>query len=220
MPYTKSTFARYSLILVPILFLMFTSACGHSNLNSQGRQDGYILSLLWWPDYCQSHRELQACAGADFHGFAAGGLLPRLSSRWQQADCGVKPGPRDTTKLLKLIPDRSLIQEIWQQYGFCSGLTADDYFALVKDAFSSTRIPDKFVDPKDSFVISPKDLKLSFVKLNAGLLEDDITVSCNEANLREVRICMSKQLHFMSCPALPDCQRSVVYVTARMPLAE
>jgi len=132
----------------------------------------------------------------------------------------VRPGPGDPSKVLDQIPDLALVQEVWRQYGLCSSLTADNYFALVKDALSLIHIPNRFIDPKDSFVIGPERIKEAFVKINAGLIEEDIKIVCNQANLSEVQICVSKDLHFMSCPASPACQRSVVYVTARMPLAE
>ena len=134
MRYTKRVFKCCLLAFLSALLLMSAIACVQRDVESQGTRDGYILSLLWWPTYCHNHPELQACAGASFRGFVVQGLLPRSSSR-SQRDCGARPGPSDPSKLLDLIPDSSLVQDVWKQYGLCSGLMADSYFALVKTCF-------------------------------------------------------------------------------------
>jgi len=46
--------------------------------------------------------------------------------------------------MLNYIPSESLIRHEWAAHGTCSGLNAADYFALVRKARDSIRMPAQF----------------------------------------------------------------------------
>ncbi len=48
--------------------------------------------------------------------------------------------------------------------------------------------------------LAPLEAEKAFISANPGLDADEIAVTCDKRFLREVRICMSKDLEFRSCP--------------------
>ena len=58
-----------------------------------------------------------------------------------------RPAPVATATvdhMLNFMPTRGLIQHEWQEHGTCSGLSAQDYFAKVEQAFRSVRVPEQY----------------------------------------------------------------------------
>ena len=51
-------------------------------------------------------------------------------------------------------------------------------------------------------IVTPDEVENAFVTVNDGLQRDMIAVTCDERRLREVRICLAKDLAFRSCPEI------------------
>ena len=47
--------------------------------------------------------------------------------------------------------------------------------------------------------MTPAEIEDAFIKVNPGLSNSAIAVTCDRTRLSEVRICMSKDLQFRSC---------------------
>jgi ribonuclease T2 len=47
--------------------------------------------------------------------------------------------------------------------------------------------------------VTPAEIEDAFIKVNPGLSNSAIAVTCDRTRLSEVRICMSKDLQFRTC---------------------
>jgi len=61
------------------------------------------------------------------------------------------------------------------------------------------KIPPEFLDIKSELTVTPGDVQEAFVKVNPGLTPAAMAVGCDNKRLREIRICMSRELAFHEC---------------------
>jgi ribonuclease T2 len=127
---------------------------------------------------------------------------------WPQYERGfpeycVVPAPRldrnIVSSMLDLMPSPRLIFHEWDRHGTCSGLTARAYFDTVRKARAVVKIPDAYVEPPRVLTVTPDEVEAAFVGVNAGLSRGAIAVTCDNRRLREVRICLSRELGFRDC---------------------
>ena len=100
------------------------------------------------------------------------------------------------------MPSAGLIGYQWRRHGGCSGLSQEDYFATLRSAREAVDIPVQYQRPSGETDVDPDAVEQAFLASNPGLPSDAISISCDDNYLREVRICMTKQLAFRACPAL------------------
>ena len=178
-----------------------------------GQFDYYVLSLSWSPQYCaSSHRDDETqCARP--YAFVAHGLWPQ-NERGYPSDCGGRErvGEDTIARMLPLMPSRGLIIHEWRTHGACSGLGADDYFDTVSRAYRSVRIPAAYGALDRYLTVDPQQLKRDFVSANPGLRESGLAVECSGHYLREMRVCLSRDLTPRACGAdvNDDCGASTV----------
>jgi ribonuclease T2 len=103
---------------------------------------------------------------------------------------------------LDLMPARALVLHEWREHGTCSGLASQAYFDSVRRARERISIPDSFVRLNSHTMVSPGEVEQAFLAANPGLTPDMISVTCDSRHLREVRICMSRDLEFRTCPEI------------------
>ena len=110
--------------------------------------------------------------------------------------------------MLDLMPAPGLVYHEWDQHGICSGLSPAAYFDTVRKARAVVNIPPQFLDLKSELRINPDDVKEAFIKANPGLNASSIAIDCDN-RLREVRICLSKELGFRDCAEIArrSCRR-------------
>ncbi len=169
-----------------------------------GDFDFYVLSLSWSPTYClESGGSDRIQCGGRPYAFVVHGLWPQYE-RGFPSDCPTGQSDRvprrDVDAMLDLMPSPSLIRHEWQKHGTCSGLTQRDYFSLVRKAKARVAIPSAFVDLGDPLMVSPAAVETAFRKANPGLPADGFAVLCGSRRLKEVRVCLTKDLAFRSCP--------------------
>ena len=126
------------------------------------------------------------------------------------------PAPRldrnIVSSMLDLMPAPRLIFHKWDKHGTCSGLPQRAYFETVRKARAVVKIPEAYLEPKAALTVTPDEVEEAFVKANAGLPRDAISVTCDHRRLGEVRICLSRDLQFRSCPEVDTraCRRDNV----------
>lgn len=168
----------------------------------------YLLALSWSPEYCHSHQSDNQCSVDKHLGFVVHGLWPEYSSGGNGPEhCSNAPGLKDPSKMLDIMPSLSLIQHEWSTHGTCSGLNADAYFALVRKAFNSVQRPQSL-----PATTSPAAVKKAFERLNSKLDDNELTVTCTSNYLQEVRVCLTKDLSPMPCPAPKECRAKSIQV--------
>ncbi len=190
-----------------LLALFGLIAASGTNAVAQDRPgdfDFYVLSLSWSPSYCTlESRPDEAQCSVERHGFILHGLWPQYEEGYPE-DCRGNLPTRLPTDLLHsltdLTPSPGLIGYQWRKHGICAGLQPEDYYWLTRKAVGKIRIPEQFVDAANDETEAPLDIERAFVAANPGLKRDQIAVTCKDRHLADVRICLTKDLQFRSCP--------------------
>ncbi|WP_201404400.1 ribonuclease T [Kaistia sp. 32K] len=175
-----------------------------ASADTPGEFDFYVLSLSWSPTYCQDRgtSDRIQCGGPRPFAFVVHGLWPQYE-RGSPRNCDVGPRsglPRRLVDgMLDIMPSPGLVRHEWRTHGSCSGLEPADYFALTRQANQAVRIPERFVDVETYLTVSPDEVEAAFIAANPGLRRDGIAVSCDSRRLKEVRICLTRDLRFRSC---------------------
>jgi ribonuclease T2 len=171
--------------------------------NTPGEFDYYVLSLSWSPTFCETatgNARRQQC-GARPYSFVVHGLWPQYERGFPES-CQVPPPRLDRnimTSMLDLMPAPGLVFHEWDQHGTCSGLQPREYFDLVRKARERVRIPEQYSNPTAPLSVTPGQVIDAFTGANDGLPPSGIAIDCSRRRLREVRICLTRDLKFRDC---------------------
>ena len=69
-------------------------------------------------------------------------------------------------------------------------------------------IPPEYTDPQAPLTVTPREVIDNFIKANMGLTSTGIQIDCDRTRLREVRICLTRDLAFRDCTGRPPVCRS------------
>lgn len=169
--------------------------------------DFYVLSLSWSPSYCESeggNANKQQCATGRPYAFVVHGLWPQNERGYPQ-DCATQENdvPSATMRsLYDIMPSAGLIRHEWRKHGTCSGLSQSDYFTVLRKARERVNVPGEFDRLSTYRTVDPADVEKSFLAVNPGSGPAGVAVTCDRRYLQEVRICMSKDLSFRTCPEI------------------
>jgi len=208
-----------SAVAIVVLFFsgLGTALAQDARQNEAGRFDFYVLSLSWSPSFCAAAHERNAArvpsvqCGARPFAFVVHGLWPQYEHGFPEY-CQV-PAPRlyrgIVDSMLDVMPAPHLIYNEWDRHGTCSGLSSRGYFDLVRKARAAVKIPAEYVDLQAPLNVTPSAVEEAFVKANTGLGSESMAIECDHKRLTEVRICLSKELHFRACPQIArrSCKR-------------
>lgn len=169
--------------------------------------DFYVLALSWSPSYCLNEgrgREARTQCGDDVaYGFIVHGLWPQFDNGYPEY-CSPRDSDRVPGRLgrsvMDLTPSMGLIGHMWRKHGSCSGLSQSDYFEVMRSARERVSVPDGFANATGPRSVSPAEVETRFIESNPGLAPDAIATVCSNGQLREVRICLTKNLAFRPCP--------------------
>jgi ribonuclease T2 len=106
--------------------------------------------------------------------------------------------------MLDLMPAPGLVYHEWDAHGTCSGLDQRDYFDLIRKARAAVTIPPQFTNPTQTLNVTADQVTDAFVKANKGLSPAGVTIDCDRSRLREVRVCLTKELKFRDCGSSRD----------------
>lgn len=206
-------------VLIGLLLLaLLAAAAGYSKHHRDRKEvqgtpgvfDYYLLTLSWSPEFCYSHADKPECQSGE-HGFVVHGLWPQYTNGYPE-NCSTAPGLSNPAEMADIMPDVGLVNHEWSTHGTCSGLDAESYFKLLRRAFTSVKVPQRFAAPRESFSISPQEVKNEFVQANPNLRADELTVSCGNNYLTAVSLCLTKDLKPTACQNLRDCRANVIRV--------
>jgi ribonuclease T2 len=210
-----------SMLIAFLMLILIAVAAGASRHRSSqatqgtpGAFDYYLLTLSWSPEFCHSpaHADKPECQSGHY-GFVLHGLWPQYAQGGYPENCSTSPGLANPKEMADIMPDARLVAHEWSTHGTCSGLGAENYFKLLRQAFTSVKMPAKFAAPRETFSLPPQDVKSEFVKANPNFSAGDMTVSCGNNYLTAVSLCMTKDLKATSCQNLRDCRANVIRVT-------
>jgi ribonuclease T2 len=222
MHHFRLAFISRFLIQVGLLVLAAGTASAQDRRQSApGEFDFYVFSLSWSPSFCEAAAERgnngrsqqTQCGGRPFS-FVVHGLWPQYERGFP--DYCQRPAPRldrnIMSSMLDLMPAPGLIFSEWDKHGTCSGLGPRAYFETIRKARSAVKIPPAFLDLATPKTLAPAEIEDAFIKVNPGLSNSAISVTCDRTRLSEVRICLSKDLQFRACEEIDRraCRRDQV----------
>ena len=176
-----------------------------------GHFDYYLFTLSWAPEYCHGHRNSPECDGSH-PGFVVHGLWPQYASGHWPSNCSSAPGLSNPASMLDIMPSPRLIAHEWTTHGTCTGLTAQQYFRTVRQAYNKIKIPAEFTNPSQTSRQSAAQVKQLFAAGNPGMSTDGMAVSCHNRYLSGVEFCLSKTLAPVACQMVRDCTAASIIV--------
>lgn len=169
--------------------------------------DFYVLALSWSPGYCRSQGERanrQQCGSGRAHEWVVHGLWPQFERGFPEF---CEPGKDERVSrdlgetMFDIMPSMGLIGRQWRKHGSCSGLDHAQYFDVTRAAFEKIAKPDIDANSRQAFSETHMVIEQAFLDLNAAMTAQSVGVTCDRRFLRDVRICLSKDLSvFVSCP--------------------
>jgi len=166
-----------------------------------GQFDYYVLSLSWAPTYCLTHADdSQECSGKGY-GFVLHGLWPQFDAGGYPENCPTQfeLSADAAAKGRTIYPSERLMQHEWKEHGTCSGLDAREYFNMADRATGILKIPTALEAPRSDQSLTAEQIDNLFQRANSQLAQDAITVTCNRAELSEVRVCLTRDLQPRAC---------------------
>lgn len=194
------------LIVILLCLATLGVARRHRKAASRGSAtfDYYFLSLSWAPNYCAAHPadHSSECKAGNHTAFVLHGLWPSSNSDpMKPMNCGpASPVAAAIVRhMSEYFPSKGLIQHEWQKHGTCSGLIASQYFAQVRQAYTSVQVPQRYRRLDHAQSIRVHEIEQDFAQANnapAGAFR----VSCYAGELVGVEACIDKNLHYQACP--------------------
>ncbi|XDA97128.1 ribonuclease T2 [Sulfitobacter sp. LCG007] len=184
-----------------------------------GRFDYYVLALSWSPNWCAlegSARAASQCdADADL-GWTLHGLWPQFT-RGYPSYCrsSARPPSRAATgAMADIMGSSGLAWHQWKKHGTCTGLGGEDYLNLARRAYGQVARPEAFRRLERAVRLPADVVEEAFLRANADLTEDAITVTCRDGHIQEVRICLTRDLAPRTCgeDVRKDCTLKDAYL--------
>lgn len=197
------------------LLLALTGLPARAEGERAGDFDYYVMSLSWSSAWCalegDARRDPQCDAGRGLT-FVLHGLWPQNESGWPSY---CRTGQRDPTRtetaaMADIMGGAGLAFYQWKKHGRCSGLSPRDYFATARRAFDSVTIPPVFARMSKTLKVPAEVIESAFLEANPGLTADQITITCKDGLIQEVRLCLTPDLEPRRCGAdsIRDCRLS------------
>lgn len=175
-----------------------------------GAFDFYVLSLSWSPGFCALEGRADSrdqCAAGQRHTFVVHGLWPQFE-RGYPRECPIRdpaiarnPSRRAMGLAAGVFPEPGLARHQWRVHGTCSGSTPEEYFRDTARARARVAVPQALQGLTTDRRVSPEAVERAFIAANPGLRPDMIAAACERGRLKEVRVCLTRDLTgFRACP--------------------
>ncbi len=200
-----------------LLVLILSAGVGAARAEGEraGEFDYYVLALSWSPSWCALEGEARGARQCDpgrGFGWLVHGLWPQYERGWPSYCRGGARAPSraETGAMADIMGAGGAAWYQWKKHGICSGLTARDYFHLVRLAWERVRRPEVLRRLTDTVRLPASVVEDAFIAVNPGLEPDMITITCREGRIQEARICLTRALEFRSCSGTVarDCSLS------------
>jgi len=202
---------RHGFVLVAALLTLLCSARAIADV--PGRFDYWVLALSWSPEYCKQNVGDAQCRHPQRYAFVVHGLWPQHERGYPSRCAKRERVPKELVeRMLPLMPSAELIQHQWDKHGTCSGLSQEQYFALVERLYHKIEIPAEYREAEEYINTSVDELEKHFIRDNRAFDREGIAVQCRSRYLREVRMCFDTKLNPRACGRDVDdrCRDQVV----------
>lgn len=198
---------RVAKAIVCILLMSGAGGAAAWARNEAGDFNYYMLVLSWSPTYCDTQREHgqdggQQCSGLRPYAFVLHGLWPQYENGWPE-NCPAHARPwvaNDLiTRMLDVMPSRTLVIHEYKKHGICTGLSPEAYFDTARKLYEGIKIPQRYMGLQETLTVSPSELRQDFLSANSGLQSEAVALSCSREKLRDIRVCFSRELKPRPC---------------------
>lgn len=172
--------------------------------------DYYLLNLSWSPEFCHSHPDAVECAQRAT--FVLHGLWPQNTNGSYPENCSDAPGPANPSQYSDIYPDQGLLEHEWRTHGTCSGLAADAFLQLARQAVHAVKIPDQLTAINQQLSMPPDDIRTLFTQANPSIPASSLAISCGNNYLTAVEVCFSKSLQPIACGPIRTCRANTVRI--------
>jgi ribonuclease T2 len=195
-----------------VLALIMLAGSLRADGEKAGEFDYYVLALSWTPTWCALEgdaRGSEQCDASKDFGWTLHGLWPQFHQGWPSF-CRTlerQPSRSMTNGMSDIMGTSGLAWHQWKKHGTCSGLSAQDYYALSREAYGKVNRPALFRKLKDPVKVPAKVIEEAFLKENPLLKANTLTITCKQGRIQEARICLSKDLDPVPCgrDTIKDC---------------
>lgn len=177
-----------------------------------GNFDYYVMSLSWSSAWCELEgdaRDDPQCDPGRGLTFVLHGLWPQYEDGWPSWCRTVQrdPSRAETAAMADIMGGSGLAFYQWKKHGRCAGLAAPDYFATARQAFGRIAVPPLFSRVSKDLTLPASVIEAAFLEANPGMTRDQVTVTCSDGLIQEVRICLTPDLDPRRCGAdvIRDC---------------
>lgn len=197
------------------LILSLTTSLALAADRDSGDFDYFVLALSWSPNWCElegDRRNSEQCEERHDFGFVLHGLWPQYETGWP-SNCRSKfrDPPRSVTNdMVDIMGSSGSAWHQWKKHGRCSGMSANDYFGLARQAFNAFEKPDVLRQIESPIKVAPNVVEAAILEVNPKLWKDAVTITCKSGMIQEARICLTKDLEFRTCgrDVIRDCRAS------------
>lgn len=177
-----------------------------------GAFDYYVLALSWSPNWCAQEgdaRNSEQCDPRHDHGWTLHGLWPQFHRGWPSY-CRTPEAPpsrRMSREMADIMGSAGIAWHQWKKHGTCAGLSAQAYYALMREAYGRITRPAVFRKLDKPVTLPASLVEDAFLKDNPALTRDSLTITCRGGAIQEARICLSKSLEPVPCgrDVIKDC---------------
>jgi ribonuclease T2 len=115
-----------------------------------------------------------------------------------------------------IFPSPKLIDHEWSHHGTCSGLDPMAYFKTADQALTAFQVPRELAAPAQPLSMTVADLTAVIRQANPTIPPDGLAVTCDKAEIADVRVCLGRDLKPTSCGAgvRSHCPRGAIAVPA------
>lgn len=111
--------------------------------------------------------------------------------------------PLQENIVARFIPDAYVRQQMWQNYGKCSGMSAPNYFRSITNLASNLRLPSELSNG-GSYRVNHGKLLQQISRVNTGLVPQGIRLYCqmnrrSQMVLTHVNVCYAGNGRFAQC---------------------
>lgn len=198
-----------------LLVLLASVGIARAEGEQAGDFDYYVLSLSWSPTWCALEgdaRNSPQCDGTRDFGWVLHGFWPQYEDGWPSfcRSATRNPSRAETAAEADLFGTSGNAWHQWNKHGRCSGLSAQDYYRLAREAYGRIMRPGIFLKLKDPVRLPAAVVEQAFLEENPGLDPDEITITCKAGRIQEARICMTRELEPRRCGSdtIRDCRMS------------
>jgi ribonuclease T2 len=194
-----------------VTLLLFAGAhAARAEGERAGAFDYYVLALSWSPNWCALEGDARGAAqcDADF-GWVLHGLWPQFEQGWPSycPSAARAPSRALTAAQADLFGSGGAAWYQWRKHGICSGIAAQEYYRLARDAWDRVNRPEVLRKLDRTVRLPASVIEQAFLQANPGWEADMVTITCSAGHIREARICLTRTLEPRRCgrDVVRDC---------------